>query len=294
MRLAWVAAMTVLGAVASSCGNTCIAGKTEACACTDGRTGAQICRANGTFEPCLCTSPLDGGADGGGSACLGDLNPPSISDSTIPGRPWRLAAGQTVRLTVQVRDFDGDALINTWSVHAPDAGPDAPDGSIGGAIGGVDRAAASFTVSEPGPWEIELRSSDGCRTTTHTWPIEVVRAKRLPFALSDVACCDAQGRAFGLEALTAKVMRFDLDAGVDAVQSLPRVSRALSLDAEGERLVVAQDAYVSFFRLSDFSREFEWPVTFPVNAAIAGGNAVWLYGAGRQGLTSTLAARYYF
>jgi hypothetical protein len=33
----------------------CVAGRSVACACTDGRDGAQVCRADGTFGPCECT-----------------------------------------------------------------------------------------------------------------------------------------------------------------------------------------------------------------------------------------------
>lgn len=35
----------------------CIAGKSSPCACTNGATGAQVCTASGTFEPCVCEAP---------------------------------------------------------------------------------------------------------------------------------------------------------------------------------------------------------------------------------------------
>ncbi|MDB4963954.1 MAG: hypothetical protein JWP01_3953 [Myxococcales bacterium] len=35
----------------------CVTGESVACACSTGATGAQVCRASGTFEPCVCTTP---------------------------------------------------------------------------------------------------------------------------------------------------------------------------------------------------------------------------------------------
>jgi len=36
---------------------TCVPGRSEACTCTTGASGAQVCRADGTFDRCICTSP---------------------------------------------------------------------------------------------------------------------------------------------------------------------------------------------------------------------------------------------
>jgi hypothetical protein len=35
---------------------TCVPGRSEACTCATGATGAQVCRADGTFDPCVCVS----------------------------------------------------------------------------------------------------------------------------------------------------------------------------------------------------------------------------------------------
>src|SRR5262249_20263400 len=37
----------------------CTAGASLACACTDGRTGAQVCMADGTLGPCACADEVD-------------------------------------------------------------------------------------------------------------------------------------------------------------------------------------------------------------------------------------------
>ncbi len=36
----------------------CVPGQSAGCACTDGRSGAQVCSENGTFGPCVCTGGL--------------------------------------------------------------------------------------------------------------------------------------------------------------------------------------------------------------------------------------------
>ncbi|MDP2269628.1 MAG: hypothetical protein Q8N23_10320 [Archangium sp.] len=284
-QLGVVVVLVVVCGVSASCVNTCIPGKTEACACTDGRVGAQICRGNGTFEPCSCTASQDAGRDGG-DACAQNLNAPSINSRFIPGLTWRLAPGQKIGLAAQVQDFDRDPLTSAWSVHAEDAGRDHPVPNT--IISPIGPQTVQITVSEPGRWVIELSVSDGCRETSHVWPIEVLPAKKLPFAVTDVVCCDASGRAFAIGALSANVMRLDMDGGVDATQALPRLPRRLSI--EGSRLVVAQDAYVSFFRLDDFTLEAEWPVSFAVRAAIPVGDTAWVYGGSSQGLHLSIDA----
>jgi len=35
---------------------TCVPGRSEACTCSTGATGAQVCRADGTFDRCICAS----------------------------------------------------------------------------------------------------------------------------------------------------------------------------------------------------------------------------------------------
>jgi sugar lactone lactonase YvrE len=44
---------------------SCIPGASAACACTDGRTGAQVCNGDGTFASCSCTSSGQAGFDAG-------------------------------------------------------------------------------------------------------------------------------------------------------------------------------------------------------------------------------------
>ena len=49
--------------------NGCVVGATAACACTDGRMGAQVCQSDRRFGPCACSgSPADGGPSDVGAA----------------------------------------------------------------------------------------------------------------------------------------------------------------------------------------------------------------------------------
>lgn len=55
---------------------SCIEGQSFQCGCTDGRTGAQVCDAQGSLGPCECSGPVpgDGGVGGaGGEAGSGGL-----------------------------------------------------------------------------------------------------------------------------------------------------------------------------------------------------------------------------
>lgn len=66
MMAKWLRLGSFVGCLASSCAGSsrCITGASAACTCTDGRSGAQLCMADGTLGMCACT----GGAGGGGGS----------------------------------------------------------------------------------------------------------------------------------------------------------------------------------------------------------------------------------
>ncbi len=107
--------------------DTCTTGMTIACACTDGRTGAQACKSDGTYDECVCTS---GGVDAGpvdsGSLDSGSLD----SGATDSGR----ADGGEPR-DASTTDAGGDVD----SGRPSDAGRDA----------GSDSGTAGFVVNFP-------------------------------------------------------------------------------------------------------------------------------------------------
>lgn len=59
-----IAVLAWLGVVLVGCGSSadCVAGRSEPCACADGRSGAQTCLPDGTFAACVCAD-VDSGVD---------------------------------------------------------------------------------------------------------------------------------------------------------------------------------------------------------------------------------------
>ena len=58
--------------------NLCVPGRSIECACTDGRSGAQVCDTDGTYGACTCTGMTGGPAD------TGTTVPPIDSGATEP------------------------------------------------------------------------------------------------------------------------------------------------------------------------------------------------------------------
>jgi hypothetical protein len=75
----------------------CTPGQSIACACTDGRHGAQSCAANGTYDPCSCT----GSGDGGGPHKLVFITSATFSGNLVVSgsQPTGLAAADALCAT---------------------------------------------------------------------------------------------------------------------------------------------------------------------------------------------------
>src|SRR5438874_13142268 len=67
----WIS-VCLISALAAGCGggSDCTPGQSVACVCTNGSSGAQVCRSDRTFDACQCTS-LNGGGGGGDMAMAG-------------------------------------------------------------------------------------------------------------------------------------------------------------------------------------------------------------------------------
>jgi hypothetical protein len=63
-------ALLLVGCSASS--NPCTAGASAPCACSDGRSGAQVCGADGVFNACMCTVNGTGGGTSAGGGAAGN------------------------------------------------------------------------------------------------------------------------------------------------------------------------------------------------------------------------------
>ena len=77
-----------IGCTAEDVDLSCVEGEVRACACSDGRDGAQTCGANGTLEPCVCGA-------GGGDATSGTDMATSDSDSATAADTQTNADGTT-------------------------------------------------------------------------------------------------------------------------------------------------------------------------------------------------------
>src|SRR6185369_12026360 len=66
----------------------CVPGASAPCACSDGKTGAQVCKSDGTFEVCVCTSSSTSnnsmvGGTTGGSTTGGSTTGGSTTGNTM-------------------------------------------------------------------------------------------------------------------------------------------------------------------------------------------------------------------
>lgn len=81
----WFSAVALTAAVvAVTCGGCsstppatgCVAGTSQACSCSNGKSGAQTCKTDGTFDACACTGTPDAGTDAASdSGCVAETDP---------------------------------------------------------------------------------------------------------------------------------------------------------------------------------------------------------------------------
>ncbi len=113
----------------------CVAGTAQACACTDGRMGAQSCNAAGTgFGACVCTSGGDGGViDASLDATSGAAD---TGDRDAPGSDGGAATYDMIVLA--------DHPVGFWDLsHASGPEPDlSGHGNAGSYLGGTHTVAA--------------------------------------------------------------------------------------------------------------------------------------------------------
>lgn len=122
-------------------GSTCEVGQSIACACTDGRMGAQVCGSDGRFGECECTgaTPTDAGAgssDAGREIVL-DAAPPAPKRVFVTEQQYRpTAAPEVCQNAAEAAELGG-----TW----------VPWLSYGYSTGDDDAIDA---VASEGPWNL--------------------------------------------------------------------------------------------------------------------------------------------
>jgi hypothetical protein len=162
--LALIAAVALVGCTddPEACG---VRGGSQACACSDGRSGAQLCLPEGVWGHCECTGPFEGGIAEDDASATPPPGGGSGGSSTggSGGANGEDDAGSTPMPTTGGSDAPG---IDAGAVGdaAVDAGGGAGTGGSGGS-GGVDAGnapSASYAACESSA----DCGGDACRQTT--------------------------------------------------------------------------------------------------------------------------------
>ncbi len=139
-RLSRAVMLLVLAAMAVGCGSDCIEGASVSCACPDGRMGAQVCRAGGSFGACVCAASdggaldandaasLDGATEGGASVDVVETGTADAVDASTDGmRDAGASDIDRVDVTPTDASVDVSSPDAAKDVVAPDvAAPDVP------------------------------------------------------------------------------------------------------------------------------------------------------------------------
>jgi hypothetical protein len=142
-------AVAVLGPIglATSCtnetvqlgadGGACITGASLACACVDGRTGAQVCKEDGTLGPCACEGSDATAADGTTSDAVSSDG--FVADTAVPDTAVPEAS------SLDASTDDGATLDASTDDGASDASvPDAPLEASADAADAADAEACNL------------------------------------------------------------------------------------------------------------------------------------------------------
>ncbi|MDP1824385.1 MAG: hypothetical protein Q8L48_14110 [Archangium sp.] len=255
-----VVVMGLTGAL--GCVERCVAGESNACACTDGRSGQQVCGDLGTFQACSCTSKPDAGPGTDGGTVCSTTNPLSVELN----QPLRLAvgAGVTVRASSEATRF-------RWTL----VGEPVDAGLV------ESLPVASLQFDRPGSWWLEVdvsRQQNGNCQEGHGRGglLTVVPTTTLPLVVVDVACCDVEGHAYVVSDGPPTLWRLDGDQ-VSAPTPLARRPKRLALSNDGSMLFVGQDAFVSTYRVPSMALQWELPINGVVSGLTGDTQYAWLF-----------------
>ncbi len=155
-----------------SCGSRtrCVEGTSQGCVCTDGRTGAQVCNAMGTFEACVC-----------GGVMLDAALPDAFVDPTVDAWSMPVDIGVPLDVPAPGRDAPPPGCVRG-------AACDCPAGALG-------YCESGGCVCDPGPvpcaqdvdWLFLVDTSNSMVEE------QVVLANELPRLVRVLASGDANG-----------------------------------------------------------------------------------------------------
>jgi sugar lactone lactonase YvrE len=182
---ALAAASLFFGCSAATSLNTCVAGASASCACTDGRTGAQVCNAGGAFDACVCASEGSGSFDAGtftvstvaGGGRSGDLDGTGGVNGTAEFRnPNGVAADSAGNLYVadysnaRIRKIDAAGVVTTLAGNGTPGFADGTGGRSGtaefnGPFGVAVDSSGNVFVADSGNNRIRKIDPSGNVTT---------------------------------------------------------------------------------------------------------------------------------
>ena len=106
MRLTLITVLILAGvgcaSGSSTTNNTCVAGASAQCTCTNGETGAQTCGSDGTFGQCSCTGSTGTGGGTGGGGTTGSGGGTGTGGTVITGRGVSMGGTANPYTTVSV------------------------------------------------------------------------------------------------------------------------------------------------------------------------------------------------
>jgi len=254
-----------------ACGERCVNGETKACVCTDGRQGAQLCRSDGVFDPCICSGPLVGtgggtvafgggfgsstGGFGGGGFPTGGFGGGDAS-SGIPSLVTPAAAHIVVGdpLVLAVAHDAGQLPVTwRWSVRSPDGGV--------GMLDDATRAQPLFNATAPGDYLVEVSATSDAGSTSTSFPVRASTARIFPWQITSLAM-NATGDRLAIGRLPRTVDVHDIFTGTIVSVPVTRTPLALAFTPDGTRLVVGQDAQLQVILLNTTPAQIiaTWPL----------------------------------
>lgn len=221
--------LTTLFTLVSACGDEpggdCVAGTSISCSCTDGRAGAQVCEANGTFGECVCSDA--GITDGAATPAIVRTAPSAAeihTNDTVAVQFIVAGAPELVELLL-----DGSALVileapyaYEWDTRSIEEGPHELVGRVTHAGEQTRAEALTVHVDRTAPHVVARTPASNASNVWIREPIVIEFSEPLrPNSVNDATVSISAGEATNL-------------------------AKSLALSEDGTRVSILLDADPSF------------------------------------------------
>lgn len=284
------------------CVPLCTPGSTQACACTNSQTGAQLCRSDGYFDPCRCSgTPTAGGfAPGGGTSGgfggfegggTGGFGGGSMGPMLTAPRPPSIVVGDAFTLSVTAMPA---ATTWSWTVAGP--------GGVPIQVTDATSETPVFTPTLAGEYLATVTAGNAGGETTLSFPIVAIEGRVLAFKPTSVASHRGTNRlALGREQ-PSTVEVFDVVTAQSRTVAVSRAPISLAFTPDGMRLLVGQVAQLQVISFAGATPQVvaTWPLGGdPVSLTANATHAYWI-GTSERDVnwvrldTGQTASRFYF